>query len=237
MERMEQEKTFSPESEKVSRTITFLGRNTEGILSDAKKNWASLGETVVIARDGDKLEAPAGLQKTAVGEFSPDPNAEYTLLANGGTSSQLLPIVKKLVEGKINFKAFDLQRDGMLQVMETVKIPEKEEDKEQGEKEKSTETILFLGNNTEGILLDVQKKFGGDNKAIVICRDNDRLQPPAGIESTTVSDFKPEKDKKYIIIANGGTSAQLLPTITKLLEANIDFDAYDLQRDGMSKVW
>ena len=125
---MEQEKFISPEREKISRTITFLGRNTEGILNDAKNHFGSLGETVVIARDGDKLDAPSGLQKTAVSEFSPDPNAEYTLLANGGTSAQLLPIVKKLIEGGINFKAFDLQRDGEVQgVMETPKIPEKEE--------------------------------------------------------------------------------------------------------------
>jgi hypothetical protein len=234
---MENEKSFSPESEKLSRTITFLGRNTEGILNDAKNQFGSLGETVVIARDGDKLEAPAGLQKTAVGEFSPDQNAEYTLLANGGTSAQLLPTVKKLVEGKINFRAFDLQRDGTIKVMETPKIPEKEDDKEQVEKQKITEIVLFLGNNTEGILQDARKQFGSDSKAMVIARENDRLQPPAGVESTTVSGFKPEKDKKYIIIANGGTSAQLLPAITKLLEADIEFEAYDLQKDGMTKVW
>ena len=154
---MQQEKFFSPESKKVSRTITFLGRNTEGILGDAKNQFGSLGDTVVIARDGDKLEAPTGLQKTAVGEFSPDQNAEYTLLANGGTSAQLLPTVKKLVEGKINFRAFDLQRDGTIKVMETPKIPEKEDSKEQQEKEKTTEIILYLGNNTEGILQDAQK--------------------------------------------------------------------------------
>ena len=234
---MGNEKSFSPESEKVPRTITFLGRNTEGILNDAKNQFGLLGETVVIARDGDKLEAPSGLQKTGVSEFSPDQNTEYTLLANGGTSAQLLPIVKKLVEAKIKFRAFDLQRDETLKVMETPYIPEKESNKEQAEKEKTTEIILFLGNNTEGILRDAQKQFGGDNKALVISRENDRLQPPAGVESTTVNGFKPEKDKKYIIIANGGTSAQLLPAITKLLEAGIAFEAYDLQRDGMTKVW
>ena len=121
--------------------------------------------------------------------------------------------------------------------METPKIPEKEEEQEEGEKEKTAEIILFLGNNTEGILQDAQKEFGSGTKAVVICRENDRLQPPAGVESVTVGNFKPEKNKKYIIIANGGTSTQLLPAINKLLEAGIDFEAYDLQRDGISKVW
>src|SRR3989344_219635 len=217
------EKPSSQESPKPSRTITFLGRNTEGILRDAEGQFGSLGETVVIARDGDKLDAPSGLQKTEVSEFSPDPNAQYTLLANGGTSAQLLPTVKKLVEGKSNFKAFDLQRDGMLKVMETPHIPEKEDNEEKGEKEKTTEIVLFLGNNTEGILQDARKQFGEDTKATVISRENDRLQPPAGVESMTVSGFTPEKDKKYIIIANGGTSAQLLPAITKLLQTGTDF--------------
>lgn len=234
---MEKESRFSHESEqKPLKTLTFLGRNTEGILSDAKTNLEELGEINVIARDGDKLEAPSGLQKTGVSDFTPDQNFDYIIIANGGTSQQLLPTIKKLVEQGIKFKAYDLQRDGVAQVMETpsIKVGEKEL-KEREEKE--PQLILFLGNNTEGILNDALKQFGRETKAMVISRENDRLQPPEGLQSETVGTFEPEEGKKYIVIANGGTSQQLLPVISKLLEKNIPFEAWDLQRDGANKVW
>ena len=96
--------------------------------------------------------------------------------------------------------------------------------------------ITFLGRNTDGILNDAKREFG-DIPALVIAREGDQLQPPAGIESKSVNSFTPDASEEYILIANGGTSAQLLPTIKKLLEAGAKFSAFDLQRDGKTQVW
>ena len=120
--------------------------------------------------------------------------------------------------------------------METPSIQVGEKELKERE-EKEPQLILFLGNNTEGILNDALKQFGRETKAMVISRENDRLQPPEGLQSETVGTFEPEEGKKYIVIANGGTSQQLLPVISKLLEKNIPFEAWDLQRDGANKVW
>lgn len=104
------------EREKNIKTITFLGRNTEGILSDAKNNFSNLGEIEVIAREGDKFDAPNELQKIEVNEFVPDKNVKYIIIVNGGTSQQLLPTIKKMVENGIEFEAYDLQKDGITRV-------------------------------------------------------------------------------------------------------------------------
>lgn len=99
------------------KLISFLGRNTQGILEDAFEEFGErVNGVLVISRDGDQMEAPAGLTVVPVSEFSPDADEQYLLIANGGTSAQLLPVVKRLVEAGALFEAYDLQRDGIVQV-------------------------------------------------------------------------------------------------------------------------
>lgn len=95
--------------------ITFLGRNTEGIIADANAAF-SFDKVVVIARDGDSFEAPDGLEKVGISAFSPVADEEYLVIANGGTSSQLLPAVKRILAIGAKMEAWDLQRDGKSQV-------------------------------------------------------------------------------------------------------------------------
>jgi len=75
--------------------LSFLGRNTEGILADAHREFPSEQGVLVISRDGDQLQPPAGVEVVSVSAFVPVASESYTLIANGGTSSQLLPVVKR----------------------------------------------------------------------------------------------------------------------------------------------
>ena len=96
--------------------ITFLGRSLEGILADARREFPNEQGVLVISRDGDQLQPPDGVEVVPVSKFAPVASESYTLIANGGTSSQLLPVVKRLVETGVMFTAWDLQRDGKNQL-------------------------------------------------------------------------------------------------------------------------
>ena len=97
--------------------------------------------------------------------------------------------------------------------------------------------VLFLGRSTDGILKDTKREFPDEKEVIVVSRDGDKLEAPEGLKVATVSEFTADTTKTYTIISNGGTSAQLLPVVKKLVEASASFSAYDLQRDGVQKVW
>ena len=94
--------------------------------------------------------------------------------------------------------------------------------------------IVLLGRNTEGIIKDVKKEFGETVDILVITRNNDSLNPPENYPSVSISEFKPEHS--YIVIANGGTTAQLIPLIKTLVENNSTFEVWDLQRDGKPRL-
>lgn len=98
--------------------------------------------------------------------------------------------------------------------------------------------VVFLGRNTERILSDAVAAFG-EQETLVVARDDDTLDPPTGMATVPVSEFAAYvvPDHKYVIVANGGTSAQLLPVVKRLVEAGASFEAWDLQRDGLSQVW
>lgn len=68
-------------------------------------------------------------------------------------------------------------------------------------------------------------------------RDDDQLQAPDGLLTVLVSQFVPEAGVEYIVIANGGTSAQLVSVLKKLIEAGASLKVFDLQRDGISQLW
>ncbi|MEK7537014.1 MAG: hypothetical protein AAB584_01015 [Patescibacteria group bacterium] len=97
--------------------------------------------------------------------------------------------------------------------------------------------LSFLGRNTEGILADARRGFPNEQGVLVISRDGDQLQPPAGVEVVPVSAFAPAAGESYTLIANGGTSSQLLPVVKRLVEAGAVFTAWDLQREGKTQVW
>ena len=98
------------------------------------------------------------------------------------------------------------------------------------------QTILFLGRNTEGIMRDAQAA-GLLFNPIVLTRRNDSLPVPEGVPAMAADEFVPESGTEYILIANGGTTQQSFPTFGKLLTAAIPVEVYDLQRDGITKVW
>jgi len=97
--------------------------------------------------------------------------------------------------------------------------------------------LSFLGRNTEGILADARREFPNEQGVLVISRDGDQLQPPAGVVPVPVSEFAPVKGESYTLIANGGTTAQLLPVVKRLVEEGVEFTAWDLQREGTVQVW
>jgi hypothetical protein len=101
--------------------------------------------------------------------------------------------------------------------------------------------IVFLGNNLcredgTGVLADARKGFPSE-QVLVVKRDGDRLQAPEGTLAVEASKFQPEQGVEYVVIANGGTSAQLVPVLKKLVEAGVLMRVFDLQRDGVSQLW
>ena len=99
----------------------------------------------------------------------------------------------------------------------------------------SRTVILFLGRSFEGIKADADSIFSGE--VVVVARDDDQLEHPDGLTTVEVSQFQPQKGVLHTVIANGGTSLQLVPVLKKLVESEVEFQAYDLQRDGMVKLW
>lgn len=95
--------------------ILFLGRSIDGILADARKEFPS-EQVLVVKRDGDQLQAPEGVAAIEASQFQPEGGVGYTVVANGGTAAQLVPVLKKLVEAGVPMKVFDLQRDGVSQL-------------------------------------------------------------------------------------------------------------------------
>lgn len=120
-------------------TVFFLGRSLEGILADAMSAFGEdLGQVVVVQRDNDNLPAPDGLRTVGVTQFVRsacaahellrDPGSSkaaatlpevrpicdeaYRLVANGGTTAQLVKVLLHLVQMKVKLEVFDLQREG-----------------------------------------------------------------------------------------------------------------------------
>lgn len=105
-------KTLEKEAEML---ILFLGRSIDGIRKDAEMAFPG-EEILVVTRVGDQLQPPAGLATVPVDEFQPQPGAQYTVIANGGTAVQLVSVLKALVQAGAPLKVYDLQRDGMTQL-------------------------------------------------------------------------------------------------------------------------
>ena len=104
--------------------------------------------------------------------------------------------------------------------------------------------IVFLGRSVDGILNDARRSFN-DQNIVVIRRDDDQLTAPEGLETRTVSGFcdemdirrRPLDDEKFLVVANGGTISQLVPVLKALRENGRRMEVYDLQRDGVIRLW
>jgi hypothetical protein len=100
--------------------------------------------------------------------------------------------------------------------------------------------IVFLGRSVEGIIRDVEATFPVEPEDIlVVAQDNEKLTPPQGYPCVTVSAFTPDPTEKYILIANGGRTAQSFPVVKKLVRVfgPDGFEAHDLQPEGCTQVW
>lgn len=96
--------------------IIFNGRSAANILGDAQEEFPDEAGCLVITLDNDQLVPPEGVASVTVGAFEPAVGETYRVIANGGTTGQALPVVKKLVEASATFSAWDLQRDRCVQV-------------------------------------------------------------------------------------------------------------------------
>jgi len=103
--------------------------------------------------------------------------------------------------------------------------------------EYSATYIMFLGGNTNGILRDAEVFFGKIESIILIVRDNDMLMPPNGLVGTPVSAFHADKSIFYVIIGNGGTTAQQIPVLAALVAEGCSFEVYDINKGNYALLW
>jgi hypothetical protein len=96
--------------------------------------------------------------------------------------------------------------------------------------------VVFLGRSVDGIINDVRAHFGEEGEIVIVSRDNDTLTPPEGFQAVPVSTFETEPGVSYIVVANGGTAAQLVPVLVHLTRSGVSLEVYDLQRDGIVKL-
>lgn len=91
------------------------GRSLTGILADARRAFGDR-PAVVITRNDDQIPVPEELLAIKAGEFKPDPG-EYVLVANGGTSAQLVPVLLELERSHgAKYRVVDLQRDRIVEL-------------------------------------------------------------------------------------------------------------------------
>lgn len=96
--------------------LVMRGRNTEGILKDALDHTREVEAFGVICCVNDALREESDLTaKEVVGyvKFAMSENAKVWLVANGGTTGQLLETIQELTKEKIRFVALNVQRDGV----------------------------------------------------------------------------------------------------------------------------
>jgi hypothetical protein len=104
--------------------------------------------------------------------------------------------------------------------------------------------VVFNGRSVAGILADARRAFPDVADVLVITRDNDDLPPPEGVPSCPVSDFRPaenptyrpDPEVEYLVVANGGTTAQQAPVLLRLGRARSAVRVFDLQRDGIREI-
>jgi len=107
--------------------------------------------------------------------------------------------------------------------------------------------VVFLGRNTiredgTGILNEAREIFPG-REAVIVAGNGDWLLTEAadllqasGVTVIEVKNFVAE-DGDYVLVANGGSTAQQVPVFGRLLRAQVELKVVDLQRDRVNVIW
>lgn len=94
----------------MAKVIFFRGRNTKGIIEDARAAGID-GEFIVVCRDGDALAEPGDIP---VSDF--EPGDDIIIVANGGTTAQAAPVIAKAAylagQGEAWVWVVEVDRDG-----------------------------------------------------------------------------------------------------------------------------
>ena len=106
--------------------------------------------------------------------------------------------------------------------------------------------VLFLGNNLvrpdgTGILAEARELgLCNDRRELVVTMPDDRLTPPEGVEVVSAPDFRPEPNTDYMVVGNGGMSAQLVAQyrlVAAHARGEITLEIVNLQREGAVRLW
>lgn len=100
----------------MATVVLFRGRNTSGILADARRLGvvADSDEVVVVCREGDALAEEGDVTTPPM----PKADDQLTVIANGGTTAQAAPYLFALGATSGSVKVIDLQRDGAAVLIE-----------------------------------------------------------------------------------------------------------------------
>lgn len=126
--------------------------------------------------------------------------------------------------------------------------------------------IVFRGRNTENIVNDALEAgvVREDAEIVVVAREGDQLAQPGDVTPSTLSlldSREDDHDVTIVVIANGGTSVQLVPILIRLAKESQRWDdeadewlrssssesarsmarqwrwhVYDVQRDGIQQI-
>jgi len=97
--------------------------------------------------------------------------------------------------------------------------------------------LLFRGRNTDGIRADAVARGLIDeerDQVVVVCRDDDRMAQPGDITVTQAA--RHHTSGEVTLIANGGTTAQLVPLLLAAMENAQRVVVHDVQPDGATSM-
>ena len=112
--------------------IAMNGRNVRNIVEDSLLRLGEHSELLIVKREGDSLsnDIKTGVQGTPeeiITWIRSNPGCEYSLICNGGTSAQLIPVLLELtsyekLEGVVGgmipiyiTNIYDIQQEGKTQ--------------------------------------------------------------------------------------------------------------------------
>lgn len=106
--------------------------------------------------------------------------------------------------------------------------------------------VFFLGNNLvrpdgTGILAEARELgICEGRELLVVTMPNDRLTPPEGVESVSADKFGLVPNTDYLMVGNGGMSAQLVvqyALVAAHARGEISLEIVNLQREGAVRLW
>jgi hypothetical protein len=116
--------------------------------------------------------------------------------------------------------------------------------------------LVMNGKSLSGIINDIRSIYGVErDQVFVVTRPGDRLAPPDGLQTIEIQEKYIETESweapfsirlpseilrapraipRVRVVANGGTTIQLLPVVMTLLQSGVgSFEVVDLQPDGV----